>query len=34
VGRDGADLEIGVLSHPVDRARIEMLVGSSSAQEN
>ena len=33
VGRDGADLEIGVLSHPSDRARIETLVGSSGAQE-
>ncbi len=34
VGREGADLEIGVLSHPVDRARIKMLMGNSDAQEN
>jgi CheY-like chemotaxis protein len=34
VGRDGADLEIGVLSHPVDRERIKLLIGSSDAQEN
>jgi DNA-binding response OmpR family regulator len=33
VGRDAADLEIGVLSHPVDRARIEMLIGISGARE-
>lgn len=34
LGRDASDLEIGVLSHPSDRARIQMLMGISGGQES
>jgi len=34
LGREAPDLEISVLSHPSDRARIRMLLGVAGGQES